>query len=134
MIELPSGKRVAQYFKDGIMKAVGRAVADDVWAASVNRPSRKIYEDDRKRQRERSKSWQPDSLQVNAERIKRGELVGEDYLWGKRAVQMVKLGMLIEETLEPHRQAYLREFEELYSTDFFDNKVKDLQQKRSIRS
>ena len=111
------------------MKAVGRAVADDVWAASVNRPSHKIYEEDRKRQRERSKSWQPDSLQVNAERIKRGELVGEEYLWGKRAVQMIKLGMLLEETLEPYRQALLREYEELYSKSFFDNKVKDLQQK-----
>lgn len=111
------------------MKAVGRAVADDVWAASVNRPSHKIYEEDRKRQRERSKSWRPDSLQVNAERIKRGELVGEEYLWGKRAVQMIKLGMLLEETLEPYRQALLREYEELYSKSFFDNKVKDLQQK-----
>jgi hypothetical protein len=111
------------------MKAVGRAVADDVWAASVNRPSHKIYEEDRKRQRERSKSWRPDSLQVNAERIKRGELVGEEYLWGKRAVQMIKLGMLLEETLEPYRQALLREYEELYSKSFFDSKVKDLQQK-----
>ena len=111
------------------MKAIGRAVADDVWAASVNRPSHKIYEEDRKRQREQSKSWKPDSLQVNAERIKRGELVGEEYLWGKRAVQMIKLGMLHEETLEPHRKAFLREFEELYSKSFFDNKVKDLQQK-----
>ena len=111
------------------MKAVGRAVADDVWAASVNRPSHKIYEEDRKRQRERSKSWRPDSLQVNAERIKRGELVGEEYLWGKRAVQMIKLGMLLEETLEPYRQALLREYEELYSKSFFDSKVKDLQRK-----
>ena len=111
------------------MKAVGRAVADDVWAASVNRPSHKIYEEDRKRQRERSKSWKPDSLQVNAERIKRGELVGEEYLWGRRSVQMIKMGMLLEETLEPHRQSFLEEYKSLYSKSFYDMKVADLTQR-----
>ena len=111
------------------MKAVGRAVADDVWAASVNRSSHEIYAKDRQEQKERAKSWRPDSLQVNAERIKRGELVGEEYLWGRRAVQMIKMGMLLEETLEPHRQSFLEEYKSLYSKSFYDMKVADLTQR-----
>mgnify|MGYP007073189138 FL=1 len=114
------------------MKALGRAVADDVWAASVNRSSHEIYAKDRQEQKERAKSWRPDSLQVNAERIKRGELVGEEYLWGRRAVQMIKMGMLLEETLEPHRQSFLEDYKALYSKEFFDLKVKELNTKHSL--
>lgn len=113
------------------MKALGRAVADDVWAASVNRSSHEIYAKDRQEQKERAKSWRPDSLQVNAERIKRGELVGEEYLWGRRAVQMIKMGMVLEETLEPHRQSFLEEYKSLYSKDFYEAKVKELNVKHS---
>ena len=114
------------------MKAVGRAVADDVWSTSVNRSSHEIYAKDRQEQKERSKSWRPDSLQVNAERIKRGELVGEEYLWGRRAVQMIKMGMLLEETLEPHRQSFLEEYKSLYSQSFYDMKVADLTQRHKL--
>ena len=110
-------------------KHIGRAIADDVWAASVNRPSHKIYEEDRKRQREQSKSWKPDGLQVNAERIKRGDAVGEEYLWGRRAVQMIKFGMLLEDTLESHRKAYLEAYRELFSKNLYDMKVADLTQR-----
>ena len=114
------------------MKALGRAVADDVWAASVNRSSHEIYAKDRQEQKERAKSWRPDSLQVNAERIKRGELVGEEYLWGRRAVQMIKMGMLLEETLEAHRQSFLEDYKALYTKEFFDIKVKELNVKHSL--
>lgn len=111
------------------MKAVGRAVSEDVWTASVNRSSHEIYKKDREEQKERAKSWRPDSLQVNAERIKRGELVGEEYLWGRRAVQMIKMGMLLEETLDPYRKAYLDEYKSLYSKQFYEMKVADLTQR-----
>ena len=114
------------------MKAVGRAVAEDVWTASVSRSSHEIYKKDREEQRERAKSWRPDSLQVNAERIKRGELVGEEYLWGRRAVQMIKMGMVLESTLELHRQAFLEDYRSLYSKEFYDIKVKELNTKHSL--
>lgn len=107
-------------------KHIGRAIEDDVWSASVNRPSHKIYEEDRKAQKERAKSWQPDSLQVNAERIKRGELVGVEYLWGRRAVQMIKLGMILEETLNAHRKSYMDEYKELYSEHQYNIHIGDL--------
>lgn len=113
------------------MKAIGRAVAEDVWTASLNRSSHEIYKKDREEQKERAKSWRPDSLQINAERIKRGELVGEEYLWGRRAIQMIKLGMLLEETLEPYRKAYLEEYKSLYSKDFYEMKVADLTQRHN---
>ena len=114
------------------MKALGRAVSDDVWAASVNRSSQEIYAKDREEQKERAKSWRPHSLQVNAERIKRGELVGEEYLWGRRAVQMIKMGMVLEETLEPHRKSFLEEYQSLYSKDFYEMKVADLTQRHQL--
>ena len=110
-------------------KHIGRAIEDDVWSASVNRPSHKIYEEDRKAQKERAKSWQPDSLQVNAERIKRGDTVGEEYLWGRRAIQMIKLGMLTSEHLEAHRKAFLQDAQELYSKEFYEQMVATLEQK-----
>lgn len=111
------------------MKAIGRAVEGDVWAASLDRPSHQIYAKDRQEQRDRAKSWTPDSLQVNAERIKRGDAVGEEYLWGRRAVQMIKLGMLLEDTLESHRKAYLEAYRELYSKNLYDMKLADLTQR-----
>jgi hypothetical protein len=114
------------------MKTVGKAVAEDVWTASVSRSSHEIYKKDREEQKERAKSWRPDSLQVNAERIKRGELVGEEYLWGRRAVQMIKMGMVLESTLELHRQSFLEDYRSLYTKDFYDIKVKELNTKHSL--
>jgi hypothetical protein len=46
-------------------KHIGRAISDDIWSASVNRPSRKIYEQDRKEQKERSRNWEPNKLEIN---------------------------------------------------------------------
>jgi hypothetical protein len=102
------------------MKRVGKHIEEDAWAASLSRPSREIYADDIKRRKDLHANWQPDSLQVNAERIKRGEPVGDMYLWGRRAMLMVKMGMLGESDLEPHRQNYLNELKKLYSESFYE--------------
>ena len=45
--------------------------------------------------------WKPDSLEVNAKRIKAGEPVGEMYIQGKMAERMVRDGLVTEEELAP---------------------------------
>jgi hypothetical protein len=110
-------------------KHVGRAISDDIWSASINRPSHKIYEKDRIEQKERSKNWQPDSLQINADRIKRGQPVSEDYLWGKLAMKMIRACLVSEETLDSYRKRFLTEYQELYSEHDYQIKLKTLTDK-----
>lgn len=110
-------------------KHIGRAIADDIWSASVNRTSQKIYEKDRKEQKERSKNWSPDYLQINADRIKRGEPVSEDYLWGKFAMQMIRACLVSEETLDAYRKSFLTEYQKLYSDYSYQIKLKGLTDK-----
>ena len=86
-------------------KAIGRFVKDDVWAASVSRGSHEIYKQDL----ERTKSWQPDSFRINAERIRAGEMVADHWLFGRQAAGMIVMGYISESELEPHRQALLAE-------------------------
>ena len=87
-------------------KAVGRFVQNDVWSASVSRGSHDIYKQDL----ERTKSWQPDSFRINAERIRAGELVADHWLFGRQAAGMIVMGYISESELEPHRQALLAEY------------------------
>jgi hypothetical protein len=110
-------------------KHVGRAISDDIWSASINRPSHKIYEKDRIEQKERSRNWQPDSLQINADRIKRGQPVSEDYLWGKLAMKMIRACLVSEETLDSYRKRFLTEYQELYSEHDYQIKLKTLTDK-----
>ena len=111
------------------MKSVSRAVANDVWSASVSRRPDQIYAKDREAQKERSQSWKPDSLRINADRISRGEPVGVDYLWGRRAAQMIKLKLIRPSSLENYRQDYLEEIQKLYSEHFYSIKIKELEDK-----
>lgn len=46
--------------------------------------------------------WKPDTLAVNARRIKAGEPVGEHYLTGKTAERMVQKGLVTEEEIAPY--------------------------------
>lgn len=113
------------------MKRVGKHIAEDAWAASLNRPSREIYRELNEQKKQAAANWQPDSLSVNAERIKRGEPVGDSYLWGRRAALMVKMGMLRESDLEPHRSNYLNELKKLYSESFYEILKHDLEKRHA---
>lgn len=46
--------------------------------------------------------WKPDTLKINAARIKAGEPVGETYIQGKMAERMLKLGLVTEDDLAPY--------------------------------
>lgn len=104
-------------------KAVGRFIQDDVWSASVSRGSHEIY----KRDLERTKSWTPDSMRINAERILNGELVGEQWLYGRQAVGMIVTGLLTERQLEPHREALIADYRKVFPN--WKNLVDELEKK-----
>jgi hypothetical protein len=46
--------------------------------------------------------WKPDTLEINARRIRAGEPVGETYLTGKLAERMVSKGLVTEEQIAPY--------------------------------
>ena len=50
------------------------------------------------------KGYEPDELKINAQRIKNNEQVGENYITGTFANQMVRSGLVTEEELEPYRK------------------------------
>jgi len=92
-------------------KAVGRYIKNDVWSASVTRGSHEIYRKDK----ERSKSWKPDAFRINAQRIRDGEAVGSDWLFGRQAAGMIVMGYILESELAAHRQALFDELADMYS-------------------
>ena len=47
-------------------------------------------------------TWKPDSLEINAKRIKAGEPVGQMYIQGKLAERMLRDGLVTEEQLAPY--------------------------------
>ena len=102
------------------MKSVTRAVQDEVWSQSLSRSSREIYADDRRKQREASRNWAPDTLEIMAKRIKERESVGHNYLWGRQALEMIEKNLIMESDLEPHRKAYAKSLRETYSGDAAD--------------
>ena len=51
--------------------------------------------------------YQPNELKINANRINNNEPVGESYVMGAMAEQMVRAGLVAEKQLEPYKQ-YLK--------------------------
>ena len=113
------------------MKRVGKHIEEDAWAASLNRPSREIYRELNEQKKQAAANWQPDTLSINAERIKRGEPVGDSYLWGRRAVLMVKMGMIREDDLEAYRSNYLNNLKKLYSKSFYEMLKHDFEKRHA---
>ena len=51
--------------------------------------------------------YQPNELKINANRINNNEPVGENYVMGAMAEQMVRAGLVAEKQLEPYKE-YLK--------------------------
>lgn len=108
------------------MKPIGRAVQDDVWSKSLDRSSREIYAEDRKKQREASKKWSPKTLEIMAQRILEREEVGHNYLWGREAIEMIEQNLVKESDLDPHRNAYAHMLRATYSPNVADLMLLDM--------
>tara|TARA_B100000035_G_scaffold253271_1_gene222640 strand:- start:184 stop:657 length:474 start_codon:yes stop_codon:yes gene_type:complete len=50
------------------------------------------------------KGYEPDELKINAKRIHNKEEVGENYIFGTMAEQMVRKGLVTQEQLQPYRE------------------------------
>ena len=90
------------------MKSVTRAVEDEVWSQSLSRSSREIYADDRRKQREASRSWAPDTLALMAKRIKERDIVGHQYLSWEACCGRLSSGWGSEVSREIPAVAYIR--------------------------
>lgn len=51
--------------------------------------------------------YEPNELKINADRINNGEPVGESYVFGSLAEQMVRVGLVAEKQLQPYKE-YLK--------------------------
>jgi len=68
-------------------------------AAKEIAPKRPEFRDDTQQ-----KGYQPDELKINAKRIQNREDVGENYILGTMADQMVRLGLVSEDQLQPYKE------------------------------
>ena len=50
------------------------------------------------------KGYEPNELKINAKRIQNKEEVGENYILGTMADQMVRTGLVTQEQLQPYRE------------------------------
>jgi len=50
------------------------------------------------------KGYEPNELKINAKRIQNKEEVGENYIYGAMADQMVRTGLVTQEQLQPYRE------------------------------
>ena len=50
------------------------------------------------------KGYEPNELKINAKRIQNKEEVGENYIYGAMADQMVRKGLVTQEQLQPYRE------------------------------
>lgn len=51
-----------------------------------------------------SPNWHPDPKIINAQRIKKGEPVGEFYIRGKMADELIRDGLVTEHDLQPYKE------------------------------
>ena len=51
-----------------------------------------------------SPNWHPDPKIINAQRIKKGEPVGEFYIHGKMADELIRDGLVTEHDLQPYKE------------------------------
>ena len=51
-----------------------------------------------------SPNWYPDPKIINAQRIKKGEPVGEFYIRGKMADELIRDGLVTEHDLQPYKE------------------------------
>lgn len=49
-------------------------------------------------------NWHPDPAIINAQRIKKGEPVGEFYIYGKMADELIRCGLITEQDLQPYKE------------------------------
>lgn len=66
----------------------------------------------------------PDTMQIMADRMRTGEAVGEGYLYGRSAVELINAGMVDRETLQSYRMGLYMAAKDVYGEEVA-NSMKD---------
>jgi hypothetical protein len=73
-----------------------------------------------------------DMFEINADRIKRGEYVGEMYIAGRVCAELIKKNLVTKQDIEPYRKAYYSQIKAIYGTekakDYFVQKDAEFQE------
>tara|TARA_Y100001937_G_scaffold34949_1_gene50021 strand:+ start:7329 stop:7817 length:489 start_codon:yes stop_codon:yes gene_type:complete len=77
-------------------------------AAREIAPKRPEFRDDT------AEKYKPDPLKINADRIKNNQDVGDNYITGTMADQMLRLGLISEDDLKPYKKYLKNARDELY--------------------
>jgi hypothetical protein len=61
--------------------------------------------------------WLPDTMQIMADRMRAGGTVGEGYLYGRSAVELINAGMVDRETLQSYRTGLYMAAKDVYGEE-----------------
>lgn len=61
--------------------------------------------------------WSLDPVKIAADRISDGEPVGDGWLWGRQAVDLLRSGKVTTEQIRPYRQSHAAKLRKLYGDD-----------------
>ena len=105
-------------------KSLTQVVTKQMWEASLNRPSKEIYQPDF----DRAKHWKVDTYRVTANRIKQNQKIGEHFIYGKEAAALVHFGYVTKAELEPYRTELKGRLYDNFNKDLAEQKIKSLEE------
>lgn len=108
IIKLAPSKNYNEWFKDFEQNLLSNLETRTWPTAKEISKSAKAIAPKRPEFRElQPEKYQPNELKINADRINNGEQVGESYITGTLAEQMVRVGLVQESQLQPYKE-YLK--------------------------
>lgn len=108
IIKLAPSKGYSDWFKD-FEETVLSNLETRTWptAKEISKAAKEIAPKSPEFRELPPEKYQPNELKINANRINNGEPVGENYVFGSLAEQMVRVGLVAEKQLEPYKE-YLK--------------------------
>ena len=108
IIKLAPSKNYNEWFKDFEENLLSNLETRTWPTAKEISKSAKVIAPKRPEFRElEPEKYEPNELKINADRINNNEPVGENYVMGAMAEQMVRAGLVAEKQLEPYKE-YLK--------------------------
>ena len=108
VIKLAPSKNYSQWFEDFEQNLMSN-LETRTWptAKEISKSAKEIAPKRPEFRELTPEKYQPNELKINADRINHGEPVGENYIMGAMAEQMVRAGLVAEKQLEPYKE-YLK--------------------------
>ena len=108
IIKLAPSKNYIEWFQDFEQNLLSN-LETRTWptAKEINKSAKAIAPKRPEFRELEPEKYEPNELKINADRINNGEPVGENYIMGAMAEQMVRAGLVAEKQLEPYKE-YLK--------------------------